>query len=151
MAGVSSGDEHVFTSPAQGVDTQAACRGSADEPRHRHPGCAFVVRAFQDTIDEVVALAVFMTIVASMGGNAATQTLDHHRSRASHWASSLGATRGRRCSRKRSSVWGTASLPSDVVGAGVAWLSGRQPLFSGLILALAMVINLAWWRRLPLP
>src|SRR3954470_9227819 len=36
---------------------------------------AFVVGLFERTIDKVVALAVFMPIVAGMGGNAATQTL----------------------------------------------------------------------------
>src|SRR5918996_272607 len=36
---------------------------------------ASVVALFEDTIDRVTALAVFMPIVAGMGGNAATQTL----------------------------------------------------------------------------
>ena len=34
-----------------------------------------MVGLFQSTITEVVALAVFMPVVAGMGGNAATQTL----------------------------------------------------------------------------
>ncbi len=36
---------------------------------------AFVINRFSDTIDQVVALAVLMTIVASMGGVAGNQTL----------------------------------------------------------------------------
>ncbi len=36
---------------------------------------SWVIGLFQDTIDKVVALAVLMPIVASMGGNAGTQTL----------------------------------------------------------------------------
>ncbi|MEO0393248.1 MAG: magnesium transporter [Pseudomonadota bacterium] len=36
---------------------------------------SLVIGAFADTIDQVVALAVLMPIVASMGGNAGTQTL----------------------------------------------------------------------------
>ena len=36
---------------------------------------SFVIGIFQDTIDSMVALAVLMPIVASMGGNAGTQTL----------------------------------------------------------------------------
>ena len=36
---------------------------------------AFVVSRFQGTITQVVSLAVFMPVVAGMGGNAATQTL----------------------------------------------------------------------------
>jgi magnesium transporter len=36
---------------------------------------SFVIYQFSDTIDQMVALAVLMPIVASMGGNAGTQTL----------------------------------------------------------------------------
>jgi len=36
---------------------------------------AFVISRFTDTIGKVVSLAVFMPVVAGMGGNAATQTL----------------------------------------------------------------------------
>lgn len=36
---------------------------------------SMVIGAFQDTIEQIVALAVLMPIVASMGGNAGTQTL----------------------------------------------------------------------------
>ena len=36
---------------------------------------ASVVALFESTIERVTALAVFMPIVAGMGGNAATQTL----------------------------------------------------------------------------
>src|ERR671915_144125 len=71
LAGV-SGDERVFTPPR-------------DSLRKRMPWlivnlataflAAAVVGAFQDTIGAWVALAVFMPVVAGMGGNAATQTL----------------------------------------------------------------------------
>ena len=36
---------------------------------------SFVVSQFESTISEYVLLAVYMPIVAGMGGNAATQTL----------------------------------------------------------------------------
>jgi magnesium transporter len=36
---------------------------------------SFVIGIFENTIQKVIALAVLMPIVASMGGNAATQTL----------------------------------------------------------------------------
>ncbi|MBM3779180.1 MAG: magnesium transporter, partial [Acidimicrobiia bacterium] len=71
LAGV-SGDEHVFTAPLESL-------------RLRFPwlavnlATAFVAAAvvawFEGTISQMTALAVFMPIVAGMGGNAATQTL----------------------------------------------------------------------------
>src|SRR5918992_2448355 len=71
LAGV-SGDERVFTPPR-------------DSLRKRMPWlivnlataflAASVVGLFEGTIARVTALAVFMPVVAGMGGNAATQTL----------------------------------------------------------------------------
>src|ERR687890_1241246 len=71
LAGV-SGDERVFTPASESL-------------RKRMPwlivnlATAFmattVVALFEDTISRITALAVFMPIVAGMGGNAATQTL----------------------------------------------------------------------------
>jgi magnesium transporter len=71
LAGV-TGDDRVFTRPIESL-------------RKRLPwliinlGTAFlaasVVAVFQNTISIVTALAVFMPVVAGMGGNAATQTL----------------------------------------------------------------------------
>jgi magnesium transporter len=135
LAGV-SGDEHVFT-PA------------FDSVRKRLPWlamnlvtatlAAFVVQAFQGTIDQVVVLAVLMTIVASMGGNAATQTLtvivrgialDELT-----WANS------RRALFKEALVGLGNGLALGGIGAGVAWLMSGN-IFLGLILALAMIINL---------
>src|ERR671915_1274818 len=71
LAGV-AGDERVFTPPR-------------DSLRKRMPWlivnlataflAALVVGFFEETIDQLAALAVFMPVVAGMGGNAATQTL----------------------------------------------------------------------------
>jgi len=71
LAGV-AGDERVFTAPPESL-------------RLRFPWLAInlataflaagVVALFQGTIDRWTALAVFMSIPAGMGGNAATQTL----------------------------------------------------------------------------
>src|SRR5918999_1376333 len=71
LAGV-SGDDRVFTSPS-------------DSLRKRLPWlivnlataflAASVVAPFETTIDRVTALAIFMPIVAGMGGDPATQTL----------------------------------------------------------------------------
>ncbi len=71
LAGV-SGDERVFTPASQSF-------------RMRFPWlvvnlataflAAGVVGLFENAISQVTALAIFMPIVAGMGGNAATQTL----------------------------------------------------------------------------
>ena len=135
LAGV-SGDEHVFT-PAR------------ESARKRLPWlamnlvtaalAAFVVRAFQATIDEVVMLAVLMTIVASMGGNAATQTLT-----VIVRAIALGELtwgNSRKAVLKEAVVGLGNGLALGTVGALVAWLLSGN-VYLGAILALAMVINL---------
>jgi magnesium transporter len=135
LAGV-SGDEHVFT-PAR------------ESARKRLPWlamnlvtaalAAFVVRAFQATIDEVVMLAVLMTIVASMGGNAATQTLT-----VIVRAIALGELtwgNSRKALLKEALVGLGNGLVLGSVGALVAWLLSGN-VYLGAILALAMVINL---------
>ena len=135
LAGV-SGDEHVFT-PAR------------ESARKRLPWlamnlvtatlAAFVVRAFQATIDQVVVLAVLMTIVASMGGNAAMQTLT-----VIVRAIALGELtwgNSRKAVFKEALVGLGNGLALGAIGAGVAWLLSGN-IFLGLILALAMVINL---------
>lgn len=135
LAGV-SGDEHVFTAPLEAW-------------RKRFPWlavnlvtailAAFVVRQFQATIDQVVALAAFMTIVASMGGNAATQTLT-----VIVRGIALGEltwSNSRRVLGKEALVAIGNGLIIGIVGAGVAWWVVGNPYFGG-ILALAMVINL---------
>ncbi len=135
LAGV-SGDEHVF-SPAR------------ESVRKRLPWlavnlvtatmAAFVVRAFQSTIDQVVMLAVLMTMVASMGGNAATQTLTIIVRGIALGELTWGNSR--RALFKEALVGFGHGLALGTVGAGVAWLMSGN-LFLGLILALAMVINL---------
>ena len=135
LAGV-SGDEHVF-SPAR------------ESMRKRLPWlgvnlvtatmAAFVVRAFQSTIDQVVMLAVLMTMVASMGGNAATQTLTIIVRGIALGELTWGNSR--RALFKEALVGFGHGLALGTVGAGVAWLMSGN-LFLGLILALAMVINL---------
>lgn len=135
LAGV-SGDEHVF-SPAR------------ESMRKRLPWlgvnlvtatmAAFVVRAFQSTIDQVVMLAVLMTMVASMGGNAATQTLTIIVRGIALGELTWGNSR--RALFKEALVGFGHGLVLGTVGAGVAWLMSGN-LFLGLILALAMVINL---------
>jgi len=135
MAGVAS-DEHVFTSareslrkrlPWLGVNLVTAILA------------ALVVRLFQSTIDAVVALAAFMTIVASMGGNAATQTLTVIVRGIALGELTWGNSRTTLI--KEAMVGVGNGLVLGLVAAGVAWWVVGNPYFGG-ILALAMVINL---------
>ena len=98
-----------------------------------------VIGQFQETIDKVIALAVLMPIVASMGGVAGTQTLTvvirgmalgHVTTKNMRWLLSreflLGALNG--C------IWAT------IIGAVASlWF---KDMTIGLIMAAAMVINL---------
>ena len=135
MAGVSS-DEHVFTPaweslrkrlPWLGVNLVTAVLA------------ALVVRLFQSTIDHVVALAAFMTIVASTGGNAATQTLTVIVRGIA--LGDLTWSNSRQALVKEALVGFGNGLILGIAGAGVAWWVVGNPYFGG-ILALAMVINL---------
>lgn len=100
---------------------------------------SWVISLFGATIDQMVALAILMPIVASMGGNAGTQTMTVAvRALATRTLSPVNALRFtlREC---------TVGLINGVLFAllvGVfAWLwFGSEPL--GLIIGAAMVINL---------
>jgi len=135
LAGVSA-DEHVFTSPMEawrkrlpwlGVNLITATLA------------ALVVREFQATVEEVVALAAFMTVVASMGGNAATQTLT-----VIVRGIALGEltwSNSRRVLGKEALVGLGNGLVLGTAGALIAWWILGNPYVGG-ILALAMIINL---------
>ena len=72
LAGVQRGRPRLH----QGVRVAAqAAAVAARQPRRRRSSRPRWSRCSQTTIDAVVALAVFMPVVAGMGGNAATQTL----------------------------------------------------------------------------
>lgn len=100
---------------------------------------AFTVGAFEDTLDKYVLLAIYMPIVAGMGGNAATQTL---------------AVLVRGIALKQielRTAWRTlknevgASLANGIINgiivAGVVMVLNRD-LKLAIVLAMAMVINL---------
>jgi len=100
---------------------------------------ASVVKLFSATISQVVALAVFMPIVAGMGGNAATQTLTVIVRGIAlgevTWANS------RQALVKETLVGLGNGVTLGLVAAGGAWLLQGDPVLGG-ILGLAMVINL---------
>jgi magnesium transporter len=135
LAGV-SGDERVFTPPMESL-------------RLRLPWllvnlataflAAAVVGLFEGTIAQVTAVAIFMPIVAGMGGNAATQTLTVIvRGLA---LGELTWVNARKALVKEMSVGFANGITTGIIAAGLAVLFKGNPMI-GLLLGAAMVINL---------
>jgi len=100
---------------------------------------ASVVKIFEGTIGVVTSLAVFMPVVAGMGGNAATQTLA-----VIVRGIALGEltwSNTRKALLKEALVGLGNGVACGLVGAGVVWLMQGTP-WLGLILGLAMIINM---------
>ena len=100
---------------------------------------SWVISLFDATIEQMVALAVLMPIVASMGGNAGTQTMTIAvRALATRDLTMLNALR----IVFRESMVGIINglLFAVIMGAFAFWWFGSGPL--GLVIAAAMVINL---------
>ncbi len=135
MAGV-SGDEHIFTSARESLQKRLPWLAANLITAIL---AALVVRLFQSTIDQVVALAAFMTIVASMGGNAATQTLTVIVRGIA--LGELNWSNSRKALVKEAMVGVGNGTILGLAGAAFAWWVMGNPYFGG-ILALAMVINL---------
>jgi magnesium transporter len=94
---------------------------------------------FEATIQQIVALAVLMPIVASMGGNAGTQTLTVAvRALA---MKELTASNAMRIVGKEALVGGFNGLLFAVLVGIVAWLWFASPDI-GIVIAAAMAINL---------
>ncbi|MGE3844534.1 MAG: magnesium transporter [Vicinamibacterales bacterium] len=135
LAGVAS-DERVFTPPV-------------DSLRKRVPWlvvnlataflAASVVKLFEGTISQMTALAVFMPIVAGMGGNAATQTLTVIVRGIALGELTWGNTR--KALIKEGLVGLGNGLATGILAALGAWALQGNPVL-GLVLALAMVINM---------
>jgi magnesium transporter len=101
---------------------------------------SLVIGLFEDTITHVVALAILMPIVASMGGNAGTQTLTVAvRALATR---DLTQTNASRVIGREVAVGLINGLGFAVIMGIVAWVWFDQPLI-GLVIAVAMVVNLA--------
>ena len=99
-----------------------------------------MIRQFEDALQKMVALAVLMPIVASMGGNAGTQTMTVAvRALATRELSSANAWRVIR----RELLVGAAQRPSFAVIMGVIAATWFQVTDLGLVIALAMVTVLA--------
>jgi magnesium transporter len=135
LAGV-SGDEKVFTPAGESLRKRLPWLGVNLATAFL---AAAVVGLFTNTIDLFPILAVFMPIVAGMGGNAATQTLTVIVRGIAlgelSWANS------RKALLKEAAVGIGNGLVLGLVAAGVAWGTRGDPVL-GLVLGAAMVINM---------
>jgi magnesium transporter len=135
LAGV-AGDERVFTPASESLRKRLPWLGINLATAFL---AAAVVGLFQGTIAQVTVLAVFMPIVAGMGGNAATQTLT---------VIVRGIALGELTwanSRKALLKEGLVGLGNGVVlglvAAVVSYLTKGDPVL-GLLLCAAMIINM---------
>jgi magnesium transporter len=135
LAGV-AGDERAFTPareslrkrlPWLGVNLVTAFLAAA------------VVAFFENTIDVFPVLAVFMPIVASMGGNAGTQTLTVVVRGIALGELSWGNSRKALLKEMLVGIGNGVTL--GILGAVVVWLTRGNPVL-GVVLGAAMVINM---------
>src|SRR6187401_3202875 len=135
LAGV-VGDEKVFTPageslrkrlPWLGVNLATAAIAAA------------VVGIFTSTIDALPILAVFMPIVAGMGGNAATQTLTVIVRGIA--LGELSWSNSRKALLKEAVVGIGNGVVLGLVAALVAWVTKGDPVL-GMVLGMAMIINM---------
>ena len=100
---------------------------------------SIVIGFFEGTIDQIVALAILMPIVASMGGNAGTQAMTVAvRALA---MKELTPTNSLRLIGKELLVGGINGILFAVLIGFVAWFWFKSPLL-GAVIAAAMVVNL---------
>jgi magnesium transporter len=100
---------------------------------------SMVIGLFQDTINSMVALAVLMPIVASMGGNAGTQSLTVVVRQLA--LGEISHEDGFRIIKKEVLISILNGLIFALVMGTIAWLWFHIPLL-GVVIALSMVINL---------
>jgi len=100
---------------------------------------SLVIGLFENTLQAVVALAVLMPIVASMGGNAGTQTLTIAvRALATK---ELTAANAMRIVGKELVIGVLNGLMFAVITGAVAWLWFKDTMI-GLVIGIAMIINM---------
>jgi magnesium transporter len=135
LAGV-SGDERIATPAGEAIRKRLPWLGVNLVTAFV---AASVVALFESTISQVTALAVFMPIVAGMGGNAATQTLTVIVRGLALGELSWGNSK--KALVKESLIGIGNGLALGVVAAGVAWATKGDPML-GLLLGMAMVCNM---------
>jgi magnesium transporter len=135
LAGV-AGDERAFTPAGESLRKRLPWLGVNLVTAFL---AASVVALFEGTISQITALAVFMPIVAGMGGNAATQTLTVIVRGIAlgelNWGNS------RKALMKEAVVGIGNGLVLGFVAAAVAWATRGNPVL-GLVLCAAMIINM---------
>jgi magnesium transporter len=135
LAGV-VGDEKVFTPAGESLRKRLPWLGVNLATAFL---AAAVVGLFTNTIDALPILAVFMPIVAGMGGNAATQTLTVIVRGIA--LGELSWSNSRKALLKEAVVGIGNGVTLGIVAAGVAWIT-RGDSVLGLVLGAAMVINM---------
>ncbi|MGE0446834.1 MAG: magnesium transporter, partial [Vicinamibacterales bacterium] len=135
LAGV-SGDERAFTPATESLRKRLPWLGVNLVTAFL---AATVVSLFENTIAQITALAVFMPIVAGMGGNAATQTLT-----VIVRGIALGEltwSNSRKALVKELVVGIGNGVTLGLVAALVVWVARGNPVLGG-VLGMAMVINM---------
>ena len=135
LAGV-SGDERAFTPAGESLRKRLPWLGVNLATAFM---AASVVALFEGTISRITALAVFMPIVAGMGGNAATQTLTVIVRGIA--LGELSWSNSRKALIKEAMVGIGNGVVLGLVAAVVAYAT-RGDAVLGLILGAAMVINM---------
>jgi magnesium transporter len=135
LAGV-AGDERAFTPPGESFRKRLPWLGINLATAFL---AASVVALFEGTISSITALAVFMPIVAGMGGNAATQTLTVIVRGIA--LGELSWSNSRKALMKEAVVGLGNGMLLGAVAAVVAWLMKGDPVL-GLLLCAAMIINM---------
>ncbi len=135
LAGV-SGDERAFTPAGESLRKRLPWLGVNLATAFM---AASVVALFEGTISQITALAVFMPIVAGMGGNAATQTLTVIVRGIALGELSWGNSR--KALIKEAMVGIGNGVVLGLVAAVVAYAT-RGDAVLGLILGAAMIINM---------
>ena len=135
LAGV-AGDERAFTPAGESLRKRLPWLGINLATAFM---AASVVALFEGTIQQITALAVFMPIVAGMGGNAATQTLT-----VIVRGIALGEltwSNSRKALIKEAAVGVGNGIVLGIAAAIVVWAARGNPVL-GLVLGAAMLINL---------
>ena len=135
LAGV-AGDERAFTPPLESLRKRLPWLGVNLVTAFF---AALVVAFFEGTIERVTALAVFMPVVAGMGGNAGTQTLTVIVRGIALGELSWGNSR--KALLKEFTVGIGNGLVLGLIAAVVAW-GMRGNLAIGLLLGAAMIVNM---------
>jgi magnesium transporter len=135
LAGV-AGDERAFTPAAESLRKRLPWLGV-------NLITAFlatsVVALFEGTIEQIAALAIFMPIVAGMGGNAATQTLTVVVRGIALGELSWGNSR--KALFKEAAVGLGNGVVLGIAAALIAWAWRGSPVL-GVVLGAAMVVNM---------